>query len=77
MKITFNKHMMAEKLVNLMAQHQTTNLELQKVMGDISLSSIVNWKKGESIPTLVNLIKISDFYQVTIDSLLSYTITQT
>ena len=69
--------MMAEKLVNLMAQHQTTNLELQKVMGDISLSSIVNWKKGESIPTLVNLIKISDFYQVTIDSLLSYTITQT
>ena len=64
--------MFGEKLKNL----REINLKLQKDMAlllDISIRQYQRYEKGEQEPNIDTLIKIADFYNVSIDYLVGRT----
>lgn len=45
----------------------TQELVAQKI--EVSRQTISNWETGKSYPDIINLIKLSDVYQLSLDSL--------
>ena len=57
------------RLKNLRFEHGITQQELQLETG-ISQCTIAHWEKNHAIPSTLSLIKLSRFFQLTIDELL-------
>lgn len=58
------------KIVSLRKEKGMTQAELAKYMG-ISQSTLSYWERGDYEPDFSQLIKLADFFDVTIDYLLS------
>lgn len=56
------------KLANLRKEKKISQEKLAETIG-ISRQSVAKWETGESIPELEKLIQLSDFFMVSIDSL--------
>lgn len=56
----------------LMKEHGVSSYKLTKDTG-ISNGLISNWKQGVKIPSAENLIKIADYFDVSVDYLLGRT----
>ena len=61
---------MYEIFENLMKEHGVTAYKVSKETG-ISTSTLSDWKKGRSTPKQDKLQKIADFFNVTVDYLLT------
>jgi|LSQX01.2.fsa_nt_gb transcriptional regulator with XRE-family HTH domain len=77
MKIYIDKKIMAINLHNLMDSHRISAEELRREIRNITLNTIKRWRRGYSLPTLAHLILLSNYFNVPIDSFLSYTINRT
>ena len=61
--------MFAEKFGNILQEKQLTAYKVAKDLG-ISQGLMGEYKRGEKIPTVVNLIKIADYLDVSVDYLI-------
>lgn len=56
-------------IIKLRDEHGWTQEELAEMLG-VSRSTIAKWESGRGIPTIGNIIALSEIFGVTIDSLL-------
>ena len=66
---------LAEKLVSLRRQNGLTQLTLAEKMG-VSRQAISRWEKGEAFPSTENLKYLGELYHVTLDYLLSDSVSE-
>lgn len=58
-----------EKLKNArVSAHMTQEQVAESIM--VSRQTISNWENGKSLPDIVNVMKLSDLYQISLDELL-------
>ncbi|MDE5779965.1 MAG: helix-turn-helix domain-containing protein [Lachnospiraceae bacterium] len=58
-----------EKLKNFRMSAGMTQEQIAEEI-NVSRQTISNWENGKSLPDVISLIKISDFYQISLDDLL-------
>lgn len=58
---------LAENIKYLREQDGMTQEELSQVVGDISQKAVSKWEKGEREPELSRLIKMAEFFSVSLD----------
>ena len=58
-----------EKLKNSRINAGMTQEQIAEKI-NVSRQTISNWEAGKSLPDVINLIKISDLYQISLDDLL-------
>lgn len=59
-------------LFELMDKNNVKQLQLSKVIG-VSQGNISDWKSGRSTPSIEALVKIAEYFNVSVDYLLGYT----
>lgn len=59
----------AQRFNELLKANNCTNYKMFDIKG-ISRSSFYEWKRGQSLPTLENLVKIAKFFDCSIDFIL-------
>lgn len=64
--------MFSEKFIELLQKHETSTYKLTKETG-LSNGMISDWKNGKRLPSAENLIKVADYFGVSIDYLLGRT----
>lgn len=62
------KTKLSKKLTKLRLEHNLTQKELSEKL-DIEIEKIISWENDEVEPSLDDLIKLSDFYHISIDKL--------
>lgn len=63
---------MYERFVELLQKHNTTPYKVSQATG-ISNGSLSDWKSGRSKPKYESLVKIADYFGVSVDYLLGET----
>ena len=58
-----------EQINNLRKQHGLSQDDLQ-ILFNVSRQTISNWENGKSYPDLEMIIKVSDYFKISIDELL-------
>lgn len=60
---------LAENIKYLREQAEMTQTDLANELGDIGQKAVSKWEKGEREPELSRIIKIAEFFKVTLDEL--------
>ncbi len=67
-----NLSLFAERLIELKEEYELSNLQLERICG-CKNQSISTWLTRNVYPKLVNLLRMSDYFQCSIDYLLGLT----
>ena len=65
-----NMEKTAEKLTNLMKEKNISVKDIQEAMGFENPQAIYKWKRGESLPSIDNLIILCSLFGVRLDDIL-------
>ena len=58
-----------DKIKELRLQHKVSKTKLAKYIGCSSYSTIAHWENGTCEPSMYYLIKLADFFNVSLDEL--------
>ena len=67
---TVNMKATGENIRNLQKQRQITVKDLQQILNLASEQGIYKWYRGDSVPSLDNLVALSSIFSVKIDDIL-------
>lgn len=73
-KIIINNNKIGKNIKKIRLENKYSYKEFAKILDLSSLSTIFRWEKGESTPSLENIIKICNMFNVKIDDLVEYSI---
>ena len=65
-----NNHFIGEQLVQLLAEHQMTDLDLARQLGT-QRKQVSVWCEGIQNPNLATTIRIADIFRVSLDWLIT------
>ena len=70
--ITIDKEATGEKIRELMDRSGMSVRELSDYMGFVSMQSVYHWMSGRNIPSIDNLLILSDLWDVPINDIICY-----
>ena len=61
----------AENIYNLRKTHGMRQEQLAEAL-DVSIAAVSKWERGQATPDLVNIVRLSEMFDVSVDALIGY-----